>query len=300
MTVPTPLNTSQIVQSPIAHGKNSPSPVCVPVNLDYTAGGDINYSLDIGQLINSQKIDQVTSLYIDNRNNNAQLSVTVSTSGQNITAPPNSQGFYPILAGNSGQFTFEMIGGTAVARAALINVETPYLVWGSEGVAGFIFNGSGYALVSDPVLDATVVGGKVSVSDAALLALLNTVIAGGEVKTTDLTLSTIVTGGKLPVTDATLESIVSGTAANVQQIGESYAHVTGSGATVVKAAAGVLKSIVVGTPAAGTITVNNGAGVVSVITVVAGQAFTLDFNASLNTNISVNPSVAMDLTVIYN
>jgi hypothetical protein len=286
MTVPTSLNTGQLSPSAISQSKSSPTPRTVSVLMDFSAGGDIIYSLDIGQIISSGKLDQLTSIYVDNSLNNAQLVVKIPGSLQNLTVPPASQGFYPVLCGNSGALTFEMIGGIAQARVCLINVETPYLVWGSEGVAGFIFNGSGYALVSDPTLDATVVGGKVQTNDATMNAL----ISGGALTTKDQGLDAIISGGTLAVT-------------NTPAAG-SFVHITTATTAVVKNAPGVIFDLIVNTLAAGTITIYNNTAasgaVLAVITVPAtGNPFFIEYEANMTVGITVVTSVAMDVTVTY-
>lgn len=216
MSVPTPLNTGSLQATPIAHGNNSPNPKSLKVALDFSAGGTVTYGLDVGQLVQLQKIDQVVSIYIDNLANAAQCTVTFQSSGQSITAEPNSQGFYPALQANLGQITLTMSGGTAVTNVYLLNVETPYLVWGAgTSITGLNFDGAGNALVSDAKLDACISGNKVAVTDATL----DSVVSGGALITHDQVLDAIVTGGKLPVTDASLDAIISGGALTTKDQG---------------------------------------------------------------------------------
>lgn len=211
MTVPVSLNNGSFQKSPIAPSKVSPNPTALKVNLDFTAGGTVVYSVDIGQLIQLKQIDQLNTLYVDNTQNAAQLVIAILSSGQNLTVEPNSQGFYPVLFGNSGAINFTMTGGAAVSGVNLINVETPYLVWGaSTSISGLNFNGAGDALVADPMLlalmNTVIAGGHVSTLDVGLDAI----ISGGALTTKDQGLDAIISGGKLAVSDAALEAIISG------------------------------------------------------------------------------------------
>ena len=87
-----------------------------------------------------------------------------------------------------------------------------------------------------------------------------------------------------------------------------YTHITGTTATVIKAGPGTLLSVVVNTPAAGTISVFDLAAasctgtpatnVVAVITATATAPLgTLSYNMPLTNGICVKASVAMDITV---
>lgn len=90
----------------------------------------------------------------------------------------------------------------------------------------------------------------------------------------------------------------------------SYAHVTTTTATVVKAGPGVLQTLIIGTPAVGTVTLFDLApaactatpstNVVSVITATVTMNPPVSFQATqFNAGICLKASVAMDLTAVY-
>ncbi|MBV8060342.1 MAG: DUF1859 domain-containing protein [Alphaproteobacteria bacterium] len=230
----TPLNTQQFAAYKPALGqKNMGDPRSMAAVCDFSAGGTLSYFIDMSQVQAAGTIGGIKTIYVDNSANNQVLTISPSVAGQMLKCPASCQGFFPVLAPTPAQFTVSMTGGTAKSTVILLDFEVPYQVWNTAGLNNLIFNGSGYALVSDAAIDA--------------------IISGGALATKDQGLDAIISGGKLPVSDATLESIVSGGVASVTVVGSTanglstYSAVGGTGnalltnaAVAVKGAAGKL------------------------------------------------------------
>jgi hypothetical protein len=82
-----------------------------------------------------------------------------------------------------------------------------------------------------------------------------------------------------------------------------YNNITTATTANVKNTYGVLHAITVNTPAAGTITVYDNTAAsgtkIATVTVVTGQAFTLKYNVTFGTGLTVVTSAVMDVTVCY-
>jgi hypothetical protein len=93
-----------------------------------------------------------------------------------------------------------------------------------------------------------------------------------------------------------------------QQIGEQV-HITGTAATAVKASSGILVRLIIGTGAAGTVsifdlasascTATPSTNTVSVITAAATTIQSAEFDTHFLNGICVKASAAMDLTAVY-
>lgn len=76
-------------------------PKIIPINVDFTAVSQL--TIDGTQVVNQGKIEYLQGVYIDNSANLNPLSLTMSTTGQVITAKKQTQGYYPILVPNPPQ-----------------------------------------------------------------------------------------------------------------------------------------------------------------------------------------------------
>ena len=132
----------------------------VPLSLDFSTSN--SWVINMTQLTSMKVIDIIQTIFIDNSQNSVSLSVNASISNQNIIVPPYSQGYYPILVPNNAVLTFTCIGGLINTPVFLINIPLPASNWTKNGTP-FIFNGSGYLEVSDPVLDAAIANNMLSV-----------------------------------------------------------------------------------------------------------------------------------------
>lgn len=172
----TPLNTQQLVAFKPALGqKNVGDPRSAAAVADFSAGGTLHYTVDMTQLQNAGTIGGIKCVYVDNSANAQVLTIVPSVAGMTLKCPANCQGFFPVLAPTPAQFDISMTGGTAKSTVIFLDFEVPYQVWNTAGLNSLIFNGSGYVLVSDAVLDACVSGNRVAVvnSDETSGAVVN-------------------------------------------------------------------------------------------------------------------------------
>jgi hypothetical protein len=89
----------------------------------------------------------------------------------------------------------------------------------------------------------------------------------------------------------------------------AYSHITGTTATAVKAGPGTVTNVVIGTPAAGTISLFDLApasctgtpatNTVSVLTVTTSTPPPVQFGSLFSNGICVKASATMDITVVY-
>lgn len=134
-----------------------------PFNLDFTA---VNaYLIDLTQQYQQKQFTTLQTVYIDNSNNNSILQVVCSVTGQVITAPALSQGYYAILQPSPPRLQVQTNGGVIVT-IQLMNFYIPPVVWGIP-----IVNSAGLPEVDVPALDAVITGGLVQV--AAYAGTLN-------------------------------------------------------------------------------------------------------------------------------
>lgn len=175
--------------------------------LDFTAGGTLTADLNLGAQLAAAKISFFQSIKIDNTFNAAVVDVYFNGSQDHVRCPPNSIGVYQVNVSNPPNLSISCSGGTGVCVFQLTNVLLIPTVASTVSVTSpFIFNGSGYALVSDPILDGAVTAGIVQVNMAALAAI----IGGGKLSVTDAILDACIAANKVAVTDAALEALISG------------------------------------------------------------------------------------------
>ncbi len=125
-------------------------PKAIPLLLDFTAAQSLE--VDFSALYSQQKIAYVQTLFIDNSNNTAILSIAAGAqSNQVIKVPPGAQAYLPILEPNPPRFVISTTGGVAV-QAQFINVPMPAHVWMTNS---FTFT-NGALVVSDTLLEALI------------------------------------------------------------------------------------------------------------------------------------------------
>jgi|SRR6185503_4416438 len=70
-------------------------PKCVPTLVDFTNSAQI--TLDGQQIVSQGKIEYLQGVFIDNSANVNNLSLTMSTTNQQIICPKKSQGYFSIM-----------------------------------------------------------------------------------------------------------------------------------------------------------------------------------------------------------
>lgn len=136
-------------------------PKVIPLG-PFNFGTTATYSINLTTQQQQNKIDIVQCLFIDNSANTSNLVVTANVSGQSITAAPQTQGYYPMLAVQPVIFTVSSAGTVNAAAAVYcLNVPIAPCIWSSISSAGALLTQP----VSDAILDAIVSGGKAQVSN---------------------------------------------------------------------------------------------------------------------------------------
>lgn len=102
-------------------------PIALPVQLDFSATGRIEFDLQREQTNNI--IDFVQTIYVNNVASAQPITFTFP-GGQQLDVPAGAQGYYPVAA-EFGKFTLiaESAGGLIIP-IQLLNVPTPSQQWG--------------------------------------------------------------------------------------------------------------------------------------------------------------------------
>jgi hypothetical protein len=97
------------------------------VNLNFTASGTVFD--DLGPEMQASQIDFIQSVYIDNSQNNAPLTLTFLDTNINITAQPLTQGLYPVFA--QGLVRYKAVTSPGIViPICFSNTPKDHFVWG--------------------------------------------------------------------------------------------------------------------------------------------------------------------------
>lgn len=111
-----PINTSQLVAYRVFNTEcPSDRPKAVTLNLDFSAATGSNgtpIALDFVEILQTERLPYVQTLFIDNSQQTVELSVMVGITGQVIKCPPNAQGYFPVLCPNPSRLTFSSTNTT--------------------------------------------------------------------------------------------------------------------------------------------------------------------------------------------
>lgn len=163
-------NVQSFIGTPIAETEQR---LVLVWTVDFTAGGTITAPVDLQSQLAQARIGYVQSLKIDNSFNGAQVDVYFEGSLDHVRCPPNSIGVYQVTVANPPRLSIVCSGGTGPTTFLATNVKLDPTVASTVSVAGsFNFNGSGYLLVADPILDGCVTAGVVQVNMASLAAII--------------------------------------------------------------------------------------------------------------------------------
>lgn len=98
----------------------------IPLTLDFTA--QTAWLLDLKVAQAQAHVSYIQTIYIDNSQNTATLSVSAGTNGQVITIPPKSQAYLPILAVTPPVLRVSTAGGVFIPLQ-LLNFPVTPCVW---------------------------------------------------------------------------------------------------------------------------------------------------------------------------
>lgn len=106
-------------------------PACIEARLDFSNQAEI--LIDGEEVVSRGQIEYLQGVYIDNAQNASPLSLTMGTTGQRITCPPNSQGYFAILVPNPPRILAETIqGANQIFKVHFYNVPIQSLVWATQ------------------------------------------------------------------------------------------------------------------------------------------------------------------------
>lgn len=281
----------------------------------------------------------VRSMFVDNSNNDYEVRVTVAGTRQSFPISANSTGIYQVDSQLGSTILVETAGvSSGLVEFIFYNYPQTPFVWFKNGntvtANVTIANGDDVALgsttdpaITNPATDGTliaftrgiltginsivtalgslVVSGSVTIADGADVALGSTTDAPITNPATNGTLigfiRGILTGVNSTVTN-TSDTVVNTADIVTNTSAFSYANITTSTTTVVKAAPGVLGKITVNTAGgAGTIIVyDNTSGAGSVIaTLDSTVAGSFEYNANATIGLTLVTTGAPDVTVLY-
>lgn len=150
-------SNTQLFPIPITAGKQ---PIDGPkaIQVQYTFGVGVSQEItDMTSIKQQGKISLIQSVFIDNTLNTQSVTLQTTVINQQITIPAGYQGIFPIFATDQAVFIVSSQGSGDVT-VAYSNTPQPAALWAGTNQALVI---SGIVQVTDPVLDATVIGNRV-------------------------------------------------------------------------------------------------------------------------------------------
>lgn len=105
-------------------------PKTLPLSLDFSAADQ--YVLDYYYRQSLAALSMVQTLYIDMKDTDNPLTVTIPGSGQVIRVKGRTQGYYPVMQPNPIRMIFDCPGGPANLAVHLINVPVFASQWATK------------------------------------------------------------------------------------------------------------------------------------------------------------------------
>lgn len=130
----------------------------IRILMDFSLGQQ--YTLDLSQIQSAGMISSAQTLYIDNYDNPDPIIISAGVTLQRIIIPAGAQAYIPILQPNPPIFLISTVT-PVVIPAQILNFFLPPYVWNGAGINSAL-------IVSDPILDATVVNGRVQTTTQPL------------------------------------------------------------------------------------------------------------------------------------
>lgn len=115
------------IQNQLVVGKKGPLAARLIIDFSTTQ----SYDLDMQQVQSTNQFDLCQTIFIDNSQGGAAVTVTIGGSGQMIVAKAGTQGYYNVLCPNPIKINFQS-GGGAPCTIFLINVAIPGAVWNTN------------------------------------------------------------------------------------------------------------------------------------------------------------------------
>lgn len=109
-------------------GQNLPKTVPYITQTD-TGGPD---ELDLTYFITNNNLDQIQSVYIDNKDGTTPFTLFIQSTGQNVTVKEHTQGWYPLMVSFPAEGKFVFSGATAKTPIFFSNVPMPVGQWDTQ------------------------------------------------------------------------------------------------------------------------------------------------------------------------
>jgi hypothetical protein len=146
-------------------------PKGMPLTFDFASAA--SYEIDLSTSEVFQQLEFAQQVWVDNADNDAELTITFATTGQRIIVPPNSQGVFPVIEPLQQKFTIATISAEELEVALiLLNVPMPDFVWNVQGAGGRPFVTGSYTDHSGTIA----VGGTSQVAIAANISRKKVII----------------------------------------------------------------------------------------------------------------------------
>jgi hypothetical protein len=92
----------------------------------FALSANVPQTFDMYKEISSGQIDNVQSIWVDNQNNTAVL--TIQMDWQRLVVPIGAQGVFPVLTKNPANVTL-ISNASASIQIAFLNTPTPFCAW---------------------------------------------------------------------------------------------------------------------------------------------------------------------------
>lgn len=108
-------------------------PKCIRADLDFSSEASITIE---GLLATTTgTMSYIQGVFIDNQNNDNPVQLQCNVTGQVITCPANSQGYFPLLITNPPRFVASTIAVASLrVKMFFYNVPIQPMVWGPDGL----------------------------------------------------------------------------------------------------------------------------------------------------------------------
>lgn len=102
-------------------------PRFIPYDLDFNATPVQEFDFQIQY--NQQQFTTLQTLWVDNSTVTGAITILNTVTGQVIVVPASTQGYFPLLQGNSGPKFKLTASGAVVAKIAFLNFYIDCMVW---------------------------------------------------------------------------------------------------------------------------------------------------------------------------
>lgn len=102
-------------------------PRFIPYTLDFGATAIQEFDFQIQY--NQQQFTTLQTIWVDNSTATGAITIINTVTGQVIVVPASTQGYFPILQGNSGPKFKLTAAGNVVANIAFLNFYIDAMVW---------------------------------------------------------------------------------------------------------------------------------------------------------------------------